>query len=79
MRIDNKHATKLTEPGGLPPYTTPSVFAALAYPDSIINLITHQAVAQEPWISNTLWYHYPYRPSGTTYLFLPHIQRSCQV
>jgi hypothetical protein len=51
MRKDANSPAKLTEPGGLLAYTTPSVFAALAYPDSISHLITHQAVAQEPWIS----------------------------
>jgi hypothetical protein len=36
MRIEVKHAAGLTQPSSGLPYTTPSVFAALPYPDSFL-------------------------------------------
>ena len=58
--------------------TTPPFIAALPSSNFVPYLITNQAFAQEPWISNTTLSRYPYRPSSLTYPLLPYTPEPCQ-
>ena len=51
---DDIYSARLTEPGNRLPEATTSYSAVLLDSNSVLELITHQAFAQEPWIRNTL-------------------------